>query len=424
MTLKPANRTAVTVDEARLWASLMEIGQIGETPKGGSNRVAFTELDVEGRNLFRAWAEAAGCSHHVDGFGNQVIRREGRNPDAPVVMCGSHLDTQVTGGKFDGVLGVLAGLEAIRAMNDAGVETEAPIEVVNWTNEEGCIFRPMLGSEVWTGLLPLDEALAMRSDEGWTIGDRLRQMGYTGDLPMMAGRDVACYVEAHIEQGPVLEDAGEMLGVVDRTQGFSWYRLTLTGQEAHAGPTPMPSRKDALMGMARIALEAERIARENAPGMGTVGQAEIMPNSPNVVPGVVSFSVDLRHPEGGVLEAMDREFREMAQRVADACGLQLDLQLDVMRPGVPFNIALADRIEAAAVAAGKPYRRMYTGAGHDACNIARFLPAAMIFVPCRDGISHNEAEWAEPGACALAAQVLAETLIAAANGEVSFGVEA
>ncbi|MGI9483601.1 MAG: Zn-dependent hydrolase [Hyphomicrobiales bacterium] len=410
------------VDQERLWRSLMEIGKIGETPKGGCNRVAFTDLDRQGRDLFRTWAEEAGCSISVDGFGNMYARRSGANPDAPVVMAGSHLDTQVKGGKFDGILGVLAGLEAIRTMNDAGIETEAPIEVVNWTNEEGCIFRPMMGYEVWTGLLPLEEALTMNADgEDWNIGERLREMGYAGNGTMMTERNVACYLEAHIEQGPVLEDAGESVGVVDSTQGFAWYEITLTGREAHARPTPIPSRCDAFMGMSLIALEFDRIAREHAPGMGTVGKADIFPNSPNVIPGRVEFTADLRHPDANILDAMDEDFRAKAAEIAAKLKLEMKLEQTVMRPAVEFSKPLADRIEQAAIATGKPYRRMYTGAGHDACNIARFLPTAMIFVPCRDGISHNEAEWAEPEHCATAAQVLTDTLIAAANGEINLG---
>lgn len=409
------------VNEDRLWANIMEIGEIGGTEKGGCNRIAFTDLDRQGRNLFKKWCEEAGCTVSVDGFGNMYARREGRNPDAPVVMVGSHLDTQPTGGKFDGILGVLAGLEAICTMNDNGIETDAPIEVVNWTNEEGCIFRPMMGSEVWTGLLPLDDALKMRAEEGWTIGEALERIGYAGDAPMMDGRNVACYLEAHIEQGPVLEDAGEAVGVVDSTQGFGWYDITLTGREAHAGPTPMSSRRDALMGMSHIALEVKRIAEENAPGMGTVGKVAVFPNSPNVIPGRVEFSADLRHPNGETLKAMDAEFRKVAAQIAKEMELEIDLELTVLRPGVMFNQVLADRVEEAAKATGKSYRRMYTGAGHDACNIARFLPTTMVFIPCRDGISHNEAEWAESEHCAIAAQVLTETLVAAANGEIDFG---
>ncbi len=414
---------SIRINGDRLWGSLMEMARIGATKKGGVNRIAFTDLDQQARDLFAGWGRAAGCDVRVDRFGNMFIRRPGRNPDAPVVMAGSHLDSQPTGGKFDGVYGVLAGLEAIRCLNDQGIETEAPIEVVNWTNEEGCIFRPMIGSAVWTGLLPLGDALAMREDrEGWTIQEGLERIGYAGDQGLMGAYPVACYLEAHIEQGPVLEDAGEMVGVVDATQGQLWYDLALTGREAHAGPTPMAVRRDALMGMSRIALEIDRIARANEPGCGTVGRVDVFPNSPNTIPGRVAFSGDLRHPEDAVLRAMDQEFRVSARRIAEEMGLTLELSERADIPSMPFNQPLADAVQKAAIATGKPWRRMYTGAGHDACNVARFLPTAMIFIPCRDGISHNEAEHAQPEQVAVGAQVLAETLLAAANGEIDFGV--
>ena len=411
----------VATNGERLWDSLMEMARIGATEKGGVNRVAFTDLDRHARDLFRDWAEEAGCSVRVDPFGNMFARREGLDPDAPVVMVGSHLDSQPTGGRFDGVWGVLAGLEVVRSLNDAGVQTQAPIEVVNWTNEEGYIFRPMIGSAVWTGLLDLEEALAMRSEEGWSIAEALERMGYAGDAPLMQRDRVACYLEAHIEQGPVLEQAGEWIGVVDATQGQRWYDLVLTGREAHAGPTPMPARKDALMGMSRIALEVDRIARERPPACGTVGRVNVFPNSPNTIPGRVAFSADLRHPEGEVLDAMDREFRAAAAAVAEERSVELEIAERAHILPLPFNQPLADAMAEFARASGHPWRRMYTGAGHDACNVARFLPTVMLFTPCRDGISHNEAEDAEPEHLAAGTQVLAETVRAAADGEVDFG---
>lgn len=415
----------VVINGERLWQSLMEMATIGATEKGGVNRIAFSDLDAQARNLFRDWAEKAGCSVRTDAFGNMFARRPGRNSNAPVVMAGSHLDSQPTGGKFDGAFGVLAALEAIRTFNDANIETAAPIEVVNWTNEEGCIFQPMIGSAVWTGLLPLEDALEMREDrEGWSIREGLERIGYHGKAGQMSDSPIACYIEAHIEQGPVLEQAGECVGVVDATQGQHWYDLTLTGQEAHAGPTPMASRRDALLGMSRIALTVDRIAREHPPGCGTVGRVDVFPNSPNTIPGRVQFSSDLRHPDAQVLSEMDAVFRADAKAIADEMGLKLELSPRTYIPPMPFNQPLADAIQRAAEATGKPWRRMYTGAGHDACNIARFLPTAMIFIPCRDGISHNEAEHAEPEHVEIGAQVLASTLLSAANEEINFGASA
>lgn len=412
----------IKTNKDRLWSNLMEIGEIGGTEKGGCNRIAFTDLDRQGRDLFRKWCEEAGCTVRVDQFGNMFARRPGRNADAPAVLAGSHLDTQPTGGKFDGILGVLAGLEAIRCLNEADIETEHPIEIVNWTNEEGFLFRPMIGSAVWTGLLPLEEALDMCEErEGWTIREGLDRMGYLGEAPLMDPTSVACYLEYHIEQGPVLEEAGESVGVVDATQGQRWYDLELVGREAHAGPTPMAARRDAIMGMSRIALEIDRIARANAPGCGTVGQVDVFPNSRNTIPGKVNFSGDLRHPGDAVLTEMDQEFRQIAKQIADELRLELSLSERTYIPPMPFSQPLADAVERAARGTGKPWRRMYTGAGHDACNVARFLPTAMIFIPCRDGISHNEAEWAEPEHCAVGADVLANTLLSAANGEIDFG---
>jgi len=409
------------IDGDRLWANLMQMGQIGATPKGGVRRIAFSDLDRRARDLFAQWTEAAGCSLRVDPFGNMFARREGRDPDAPVVLMGSHLDSQPTGGRFDGAFGVLAGLEVLQTMEDCGFRTWAPVEVVNWTNEEGYIFRPMLGSAVWSGLLPLEDALAMRHEgegECWAIGDALSGMGYAGSAPMLQPDRVACYIEAHIEQGPVLEAAGDWLGVVEATQGQRWYDLTLVGQEAHAGPTPMKARRDALMTMARIALEVERIAIDNAPGCGTVGRVAIYPNSPNTVPGQAMFSADLRHPQGEVLDQMDQEFRDAAHAIATNAGLSLDLSERAWIPPLTFSGPIVAALESAARMSGLPWQRMYTGAGHDACNIARVLPTAMLFVPCRDGISHNEAEYAAPEHLGAGAQVLADAVLALAEAPV------
>ena len=404
--------TRLQIDGARLWSSLMDMARIGATAKGGVHRIAFSDLDRQARERFAGWARDAGCTLRTDAFGNMFARRAGTDPDAPVVMLGSHLDSQPTGGRFDGAFGVLAGLEVVRTMHDAGLRTRAPVEVVNWTNEEGCIFRPMLGSAVWTGLVPLETALAMRhATEGWTIAEALARMGQAGEDPPGPPGPVACYIEAHIEQGPVLEAAGDWLGVVEATQGQRWYDLVLEGREAHAGPTPMAARRDALMGMARIALEVERIARDIPQGCGTVGRAEVFPNSPNTIPGRVAFSADLRHPQAGVLAEMDARFRRTAAAIAAERGLTLDIAERADIPPLDFAAPVVAALERAARASGHPWRRMFTGAGHDACNVARVLPTAMLFVPCRDGISHNEAEDAEPEHLAAGAQVLADAVL-------------
>jgi len=408
--------TLVRIDGARLWARLMEMAAIGATAKGGVCRIAFTDLDAQARALFADWARAAGCTVRRDAFGNMFARRDGTDPGAKAVMIGSHLDSQPTGGRFDGVFGVLAGLEVVQAMAEAGLRPRAPVEVVNWTNEEGCIFRPMLGSAVWTGLVPLAEALALRHDtEGWSIAEALARMGEAGEGQPLGPADVACYLEAHIEQGPVLEQAGDWLGVVEATQGQRWYDVELQGREAHAGPTPMAARRDALMGAARIALEVERIALDNPPGCGTVGRMGVHPNSPNTIPGRVAFSADLRHPEAAVLDAMDVAFRRAAAAIAAGGGLTLEIAERALIPPLDFAAPVVAALERAARASGHPWRRMFTGAGHDACNIARFLPTAMLFVPCRDGISHNEAEDAAPEHLAAGAQVLADAVLALAD---------
>ncbi len=321
-----AEQLYIKTSGERLWNSLMEMAKIGATEKGGCNRVAFSDEDKLGRDLFVKWCEEAGCTVSVDQFGNIFARRSGRDNSQPVVIAGSHLDTQPTGGKFDGVYGVLAGLEVIRTLNDNKIETDAPIEVAVWTNEEGCIFKPMLGSAVYTGMIPLDEALNMREEsEGWSIKEGLERMGYYGTLSMQS-YPVACYFEAHIEQGPILEKQGNIIGVVNSAQGQRWYDVSLTGVEAHAGPTPMETRKDAMVGASRIILEIDRIGRSQPDARSTVGRMNVHPNSPNTVAGLVEFSGDLRHPEDKVPSQMDTEFRKDAAEIAHELGLVLTIE--------------------------------------------------------------------------------------------------
>ncbi len=409
----------IKTNGARLWASIMEMARIGATPKGGCNRVAFSDEDRRGRDLFVHWCEEAGCKVSIDRFGNIFARRPGRRNELPVVMAGSHLDTQPTGGKFDGVYGVLAGLEVVRSLNDLGIETEAPIEIAVWTNEEGCILKPMLGSAVFTGLVPLAEALAWREEtQGWTISEGLERMGYAGDMPINS-YPVGCYFEAHIEQGPILEAENMVVGVVTAAQGQRWYDLVLEGYEAHAGPTPMDARRDAMMGAARIILEVDRIGRSRTNARGTVGRMNVYPNSPNTIPGRVEFSGDLRHPDEHILSEMDTEFRARAQSIADEMRLSLSLTQSTYLPPLPFHPALVETVRRYALEEGKPFRDIYTGAGHDACQMAQFLPTTMIFVPCENGISHNENENARLEDLEAGCNVLCNALRAVANGEVA-----
>src|SRR5437870_1195362 len=324
----PARIGNLQVNGERLWASLMELAQIGATPKGGVCRLAASDLDGEARRLFIGWCEAAGCFVSVDRIGNIFAQRPGRDPSLPPVMTGSHLDTQPTGGKFDGAYGVMAGLGRVRTLNDLAYETEAPIEIVAWTNEEGSRFSPaMVGSGVFAGVFELAEGLA-RPDNvtGVTLGAELARIGFAGPEPA-GGRPVAAYFEAHIEQGPILEAAGLPIGVVTGAQGQRWYEVTVTGQEAHAGPTPMPRRRDALVGAARMIDAVNHIGLAHAPyACATVGFVQVTPNSRNTIPGRVFFTVDFRHPEDAVLSRMDGDLRQACGDAASATGLEVEVE--------------------------------------------------------------------------------------------------
>ncbi|MDR5762125.1 Zn-dependent hydrolase [Caballeronia sp. LZ035] len=399
--------TSIKVNGERLWNSLMTMAKIGATPKGGVCRLALTDLDREGRDLIVSWAKEAGCTVSVDQMGNVFMRRAGRNLDALPVMTGSHADSQPTGGRFDGIYGVLGGLEVIRSLNDRGIETEHPIEVVIWTNEEGSRFAPaMVASGVFAGAFTLDYGLSRKDVEGKTIGEELKRIGYAGDQPC-GGRPLHAAFELHIEQGPILEAENKTIGVVTDAQGQRWYEITLTGQEAHAGPTPMPRRKDALLGAARVVDLVNRIGLDHAPlACATVGMLQVHPNSRNVIPGRVSFTVDFRHPEDAVLARMDAALREGVERIAGEIGLQTELEQIFYYEPVKFDAACVASVRAAAQRFGYSHRDMVSGAGHDACYLARVAPTSMVFVPCVDGISHNEIEdatqeWIEAGANVL-----------------------
>lgn len=408
---------APRINGARLWDSLMEMAQIGGTPKGGVSRLALTEEDRIGRDLFARWATEAGCSVRVDAMGNMFARRVGRDESLAPVITGSHGDSQPAGGKFDGIYGVLAGLEVIRTLNDHGIQTDRSIEVVNWTNEEGSRFAPaMIASGVYTGVFDLEYGLSRTDAKGITLGEALQTIGYAGTEPM-GGREIHAAFEVHIEQGPILEAQGLTIGVVTGAQGQRWYEIELTGRSAHAGTTPMDHRLDALLGLARVveAVNAMGVAQGDE-GRATVGWVNVFPNSRNVVPGRVVFSVEFRHPNEAVLEVLDWQLRQEVQAIADTIGLQLKLEQIFQYAPIAFDADCIDRVEQAASELGYSHRRMISGAGHDACYLSKVAPTSMIFVPCVNGLSHNEAEhihphWSEAGGNVLLHAMLAKAVV-------------
>ena len=412
-------RTNQTIDAARLWDALMEMARIGATPKGGVRRLALSAVDRQGRDRFRAWCEAAGLRVRVDAIGNMFARREGADPTRPPVLFGSHLDSQPSGGKFDGALGVLAGLEVMRSLNDLGLVTEAPLELVNWTDEEGSRFgRSLLGSGVWAGVFGLDAARALADLDGVTVGAALDGIGYAGAAP--AQRFAAdAYFELHIEQGPILEAEGKAIGIVTGAQAQVWYDAVATGQDSHAGTTPPAARRDALVAAARVIGLVDRIMRDHGEdGRGTVGQLVVLPNSRNVVPGEVRFSVEFRHPDTAVLAGIADAFAPAAVAAAAACGVALELTELFRNAAQAFDPGCVALVRAAAAKCGHPAREIVSGAGHDAVYVARHVPTAMIFTPCQDGLSHNEAESIAPHEAAAGCQVLFEAVVARANRAV------
>jgi beta-ureidopropionase / N-carbamoyl-L-amino-acid hydrolase len=407
----------IQVNGDRLWQSLMEMARIGATEKGGVCRLALTDLDKEGRELFMSWCKEAGCALRVDAMGNIFARRPGRNPDAAPVLTGSHLDTQPTGGKFDGVYGVLAGLEVVRTLNDLAYETEAPVEIVVWTNEEGSRFSPaMIGSGVYAGIFSLEQGLGTPDNvTGVTMGAELERIGFAGP-EKCGGQKVAAYFEAHIEQGPILEAAAKPIGIVQGAQGQRWYEITVTGQEAHAGPTPMKRRKDALVGAARMIDAVNRIGHAHPPyACATVGFIQSSPNSRNTIPGRVFFTVDFRHPEDATLTAMDSELREACRDAARSAQVEVEVKEFWYFAPTRFDADCVAAVKRAAAAQGYPAMDIISGAGHDAVYMARVAPTAMVFVPCADGISHNEIEDAKPEDLAMGCTVLLNAMLERAN---------
>jgi beta-ureidopropionase / N-carbamoyl-L-amino-acid hydrolase len=400
------------INPQRLWDTLMESAQFGATPKGGIKRLALSDEDKHVRDWFKAQCEALGCTVTVDAVGNLFARRPGRDAARAPICMGSHLDTQPTGGKFDGVLGVLAGLEVLRTLHELDYETHAPLELVNWTNEEGSRFAPaMLASGVFAGLFTPDQAWSIEDRDGKRFGDELERIGYRGPAAA-GGHRLGAMFELHIEQGPILESEGRMIGIVTGVQGIRWYDVTVIGQDAHTGTTPMGLRRNALLGAALMIETIDQIARDYAPlAVGTVGLIENRPNSRNVIPGEVFFSVDFRHPEEAVLDAMERDFRAALARVLDRLRLDFTVARILESPAVQFDPELIDSVRRGAQKAGYLARDMVSGAGHDAAYIARVAPTTMIFVPCAGGISHNEAEFCSKDACAAGAQVLLEAVL-------------
>ena len=397
----------VRVNGQRLWDSLMEMGKIGGTPKGGCKRLTLTDVDKQGRELFRSWCRQAGLTLTIDEMGNMFARRAGVEDDLPPVILGSHLDTQPTGGKFDGVLGVLGALEVVRSLNDLNIKTRHPIEVANWTNEEGSRFAPaMVSSGVFAGVYTKEFAYSRLDPEGKKLGDELERIGFKGSEPV-GGRPVHAYFELHIEQGPILEDESCDVGIVTHGQGQRWYELKLTGFESHAGSTPMPVRKDALLGAARIVELVNAIGLSKAPlGVSTCGMINAYPNSRNVIPGEVFLACEFRHPIDATLSEMDAALHEGVEAICGKIGLAYELKQVFYYAPVAFDAECVGAVRRAAGRFDYKHRDIVSGAGHDACYMARVTPTSMIFTPCVDGVSHNESEdikleWSTAGANVL-----------------------
>jgi N-carbamoyl-L-amino-acid hydrolase len=391
------------VNSDRLWESIMEMAKIGPGIAGGNNRQTLTDEDAVGRKLFQSWCEDAGCSMGLDKMGTMFARREGTDPDALPVYVGSHLDTQPTGGKYDGVLGVLGGLEIIRQLNDMNINTKHPIVVVNWTNEEGTRFAPaMVASGVFAGMHTLDWAYDREDADGKKLGDELKRVGYLGDEEVGA-RKMHAFFELHIEQGPILENENVDIGVVTHGQGLNWLQVTLTGRESHTGSTPMPMRINAGLGMARITELVNTIALGHAPNaVGAIGHCDVFPNSRNIIPGKTVFTIDFRHPDKAIISDMESKLREGAKKIADDIGLGMEIEQVGGFDPVEFDKDCVSAIRNAAIRLGHSHRDLVSGAGHDACWINRVAPTAMVMCPCVDGLSHNEAEdisqeWATAG---------------------------
>ncbi len=406
------SKSNLTINPQRLWDAIMETAQFRATPKGGIKRITVSDEDKKVRDWFKGQCEALGCRVQVDSCGNMFATRPGKRKDLAPIAMGSHLDTQPTGGKFDGVLGVLGALEAMRTMIDLGYEPNAPVMIVNWTNEEGSRFAPaMLCSGVYAGVFTPDFAYTREDRGGIKFGDELKRIGYMGAEPAGSIKFQAMF-ELHIEQGPILEAESKTIGVVTGVQGMRWYEVTAKGQESHTGATPMGLRKNALLGACRMIEAIHQVGMRNLPGVASVGLIENRPNSRNVVPGEVFFTVDLRHPDETVLDRMEKEYQDALPKIAAELQLELEEKRIWKSPAVKFAAELIECVRRGATQAGYTMREMASGAGHDAAYIARAAPTTMIFVPCLGGISHNEAESTTLEECGAGSQVLLNAVLA------------
>jgi N-carbamoyl-L-amino-acid hydrolase len=406
------SKTNLTINPQRLWDALMETAKFGGTPKGGIKRLTVSDEDKKVRDWFKAECEKLGCTVQVDEVGNMFATRPGKRKDVLPIAMGSHLDTQPTGGKFDGVLGVLGALEAMRTLVDMGYETNAPVMIVNWTNEEGSRFAPaMLCSGVYAGVFDRDFAYSREDRQGIKLGDELERIGYKGAIKAGDVKFQAMF-ELHIEQGPILEAESRMIGVVTGVQGMRWYEVTVRGQESHTGATPMGLRKNALLGASRMIEAIHQVGMNHLPGVASVGLIENHPNSRNVVPGEVFFTVDLRHPDEKVLDQMEAAYKAALPKIAEELNLELEEKRIWISPAVKFAPQLIDCVREGAKQADYTMREMASGAGHDAAYIARVAPTTMIFVPCLGGISHNEAESTTLEECGAGSQVLLNAVLA------------
>ncbi len=413
MTAPAAN---LKIDGARLWDSLMEMAKIGPGIAGGNNRQTLTDSDAEGRALFQRWCEAEGLSMGVDEMGTMFMRREGAEPDALPVFVGSHLDTQPTGGKYDGVLGVLAGLEIVRRLNEGEIRTRRPIVVVNWTNEEGTRFAPaMLASGVFAGVLDRDWAYGRKDAKGLTFGDELRRIGWKGDEKVGARR-MHAFFELHIEQGPILEAEGAEIGVVTHGQGLRWVECTVTGKASHTGSTPMKMRRNAGRGLAQITELVHEIAMKHQPNaVGAIGHVDIYPNSRNIIPEKAVFTIDFRSHVLPTLEAMVAELLERAPAICAALGCEFSHEISGQFDPPAFDEGCVTAVRDAAERLGYSHRDIVSGAGHDACWVNKVFPTAMVMCPCVDGLSHNEAEEITPEWAEKAANVLFHAVVETAE---------
>ena len=400
------------INSSRLWDSIMEMAKIGPGIAGGNNRQTLTDDDAKGRELFKSWCKKENLVMGTDKMGTMFARREGTDPNALPVYVGSHLDTQPTGGKYDGVLGVLGGLEIIRTLNELDIKTKHPIVVVNFTNEEGTRFAPpMMASGVFAGIHELEWAYNKTDADGKKFGDEIKRIGWIGEEDVGA-RKMHAFFELHIEQGPILEAEGKDIGVVTHGQGLNWIQVTITGRESHTGSTPMPMRKNAGLGMAKITELVQEIAMSHQPAaVGGIGQCDVYPNSRNIIPGKVVFTIDFRSPSFDVQEDMETRLYSEAKKIAK----DLDLEIEFEKVGhfdpVTFDETCVNTVRKAAERLGYSHQNIISGAGHDACWINRVAPTAMIMCPCVDGLSHNEAEeitesWASAGTDVLLHAVL------------------